>query len=166
MQELRKVMTPAAELSDRLKTLLLEHPRAHSIAIAACEGVGSQAYAKAGALVALCVRCQCILCAAAARSALCYANLIWHRCQVGDVQGQHLVLHSMALVLHAVEDLTSGDITLEDVLEAKEYLQRFRECGEYMGACLHDLMPLAAPPVKQASHHRYPLLACAARVGW
>jgi hypothetical protein len=54
----------------------------------------------------------------------------------------------MALVLHVVADLTSRDTTWEDVLRKKEYLQCTWEEGKFLGAHLHDSMPLAAPPFR------------------
>lgn len=51
-----------------------------------------------------------------------------------------------ASVLCAAADLTSGKVTLEDVIHKIPYLRRFWEPTEFKGARLHDSLPLAASP--------------------
>lgn len=45
-------------------------------------------------------------------------------------------------LLHVVAELTSADVTWEDVLGEEEYLARTWEEGEFLGAQLHDWIAL------------------------
>jgi hypothetical protein len=76
MQGIRQVGTSRAQPNTRLEQFFKERPQARRTIIAACHGVGSQAYDNAGALVSLHVHCHCTPYVVGVRSAPCFANVI------------------------------------------------------------------------------------------